>query len=269
MPIIDVPLIGQWGLYANAYRNDCGVACTAMCLEYYGIRGNLTVDALATETALSVNDGGLTCQQLVTLCARHGLQASVHWNTVLDDLRAEIDALRPVVALVNYGYISERLDQQFKGWHFFVIVGYDTNHFVVNDPDYWQPYLERGHDILIPIRELELALVGYSGQCVFMEQPMSISDQLIAHLDAADVELDAARTLAAQVSDTPPTLPGTTMITTDRLNVRAAPVSGDVMAVLEKGATLQVIDASPSPWKQIVYGPYTSRYVSGAFLANP
>lgn len=259
MPILNVPMVGQWGIGANARTNDCGVACVTMCLEYYGIRGDLTVDTLANETALSSNDAGLTCPQLVTLAARHGLQAFVHWNTVLDDLRAEIDGLRPVIALVNYGYISGRLDQHFTGWHFFVVVGYDGDHFVVNDPDYWSPYVERGHDILIPIRELESALVGYSGQCVFMEQTMS--DQVI--------ELEPGQQLVIRAKSTPPAdLPGVLMYATTNLNVRPTPgTTGAPVATLLKGDAVRVVDASVSGWKEIVAGAYTGRFVSAAYLS--
>lgn len=72
--------------------------------------------------------------------------------------------------------------------------------------------------------------------------------------------------LLKTVEAPPEPLPGTEMVTTANLNVRTAPVNGTIVATLLLGDIVRVVDASPSPWKQIVYGPYTSRYVSGAFL---
>jgi uncharacterized protein YvpB len=280
MPMLPVPYIGQWGITANHYRSDCGVASIAMCLEYYGIRGNLTVDQLATETPLSQSDGGLWPVNLVSLAGRHGLTACVHDNTTLDDLWREVDALRPVVVLVAYRYISGRLDQADNkpgsDGHYMVILGYDDNHFVANDPDYWGGYTEQGHDVLIPISELDTAMSVYNGQTIMMEQPMAIQDQIVvlANQNAANDAQIAA--LAAQISSTPAPIPGITMYATDTVNMRTEPSAAQgtatVKGTLKKGDTVQVEDAVVNGtvvagWKKIVYGTFSGYYVSATYLS--
>jgi peptidase C39-like protein len=204
MPILDMPFIPQWSLSANKRINDCGPACVLMILGFYSLNNLLTVDSLALETTLRYADTGLMPITLVKLLARHGLASYVHVGTTEDDLRREIDAGRPVIALLAYRYILNRLDQADNkpgsDGHFLNVIGYDDTHFICDDPDVWAPYVERGHNTFVPVTELKRALTAYSGQCIFMEKTMTLSEQIIALLKQAEV-------LAAQIDSAPPPVP--------------------------------------------------------------
>lgn len=273
MPIIYAPEIPQWSPTANRYRTDCGPACVAMLLSLYGKLGGLTVDALAAETGLRFSDSGLLPTALVKLGAAHGLALTNKPGTSLDDIRASIIMNRPVTALVAYRFITGRLDQAddnpVNDGHYFVILGFDDNHFVVNDPDYWPPYVERGHETLVPIRDLDLALAGdsFNSQCLFLES-VPVTDQIIAL--AKQIEA-----LAAQLNVAPATPPP--VATGDKLavvvafdggtNVRQKPTtSSPVVAVLDKGAALNVVDAKITAdghaWDQIADGQYLGFYIA-------
>lgn len=273
MPILAVPEIPQWGAGANKLKNDCGPACVAMCLARYGLLQGRTVDQLALETPLAQHDVGLSCAQLVTLLARHGLPARVYTQTTSAALQAQIRRRRPVIILVAFRFILNRLDQADKvpgqDGHFLVVTGYDDTHFVMNDPDVWYPYVTRGSDMSVPVRELDLALAEYGNQSIVLEiEQMTIGDQIAALISEAESSLGEAKILAGQIGDTPPTLPGVTMWTTAALNVRDQPsTAGKIMAVLAKGDPIQVEDAAGVPgWKKLVYGTNAGYFCSAAYL---
>lgn len=273
MPLILAPELPQWGVGANRYRTDCGPACVAMLLSLYGKLGTLTIDALAGETGLRFSDTGLMPDALVKLSKSHGLTLHNHAGTTLDAIRAEIDAVRPVIALIAYRFISGRLDQADNNpandGHYFVITGYDDTHFVVNDPDVWEPYIERGHEMWIPVTDLDRALAGdnFNSQCLFVED-LTLTDQIIAL--AKQIEA-----LAAQIAATPPVTPPpapvgpsiAVTVTNDKTNVRQkSTVSSPVVAVLSAGTALNVVDAKVTAdnhsWYQIADGQYMGFYIA-------
>lgn len=182
MPILNVPLLPQWGTGANRVVNDCGPASVGMCLGFYHKLGALTVDILALETGLRYSDSGLMPLDLVRLAARHDLAAHVTVGVTETELRAEIDAGRPVILLFAYRFILGRLDitDNVPGsdGHFAVLTGYDDTHWIIDDPDVWIPYVERGHNMVIPVTQLARGMAEYGNQAIFMGESMSLSDQL-------------------------------------------------------------------------------------------
>lgn len=261
MPSLNVPLIPQWGIGANFRRNDCGVACVAMLLSYYGKLDGLSVDALTRQTGLAASDSGLYPVQLAVLGAQHDLPLAVHSGTTLDAIRGEIDAGRPVIALVAYRYILGRLDQADnvpgKDGHFLVILGYDDTHVVANDPDTWINYEQYGHNDLIPITEMERAIAGasYHNQCVFVGE-------------VTMTPLEQAKALTAQLSSVLQTIPEamagpvTKYATVDQLNVRGgAGTNYPILRKLALGEEVSVT-ASAGQWDTI------SAPVAG-FVYNP
>lgn len=264
MPILNTPFIDQWAIGAERYRADCGVACVAMLLEQYGKRNGWTVNQLAVQTPLKDGAQGLMPHHLVSLAALHGLPTSTAVLT-LDQIRQEIDAGRPVILLIAYRFITGRLDQNDNvpgsDGHFVVVVGYDNTHFVLNDPDYWTVYTERGHDYLCPVTDLDKAMHEYGNQAVIVRTDcMSIQDQIIAQ--AAQIEMAAAqiKTLAAQLDTTP--VPGPTPTTeycvTTKLNVRTTPAAtGTAVGWLIAGDSVQVLPDLADPtytWVKVVGG---------------
>lgn len=260
---------------ANAYRADCGPACIAMLLEYYGKRNGLTVDQLARETSLADGATGLMPRQLVNLAERHGLPTSVH-TTTANVLRYEIDHGRPVCVLVAYRFINNRLDigDNIPGQdgHFLNIVGYDSDHFVANDPDYWIPYTARGRDTLIAITELNQAMAEYQYQAVLVEvSRMSLADQINAlavqigvKLESVEDDLTQIKSLAAQITTDPnpppPTPQPATVTNATGANIRQGPtINSGIMTAVKVGTKLTVIDtgvnADNHRWMQVTEGP--------------
>lgn len=271
MPLVLAPEIPQWGVGANRYRTDCGPASVAMLLSLYGRLNGLTIDALANETGLRFNDSGLMPDALVKLAAAHGLTLRNHIGTSLDAIRAEIDAGRPVIALIAYRFIGNRLDQADNNpandGHYFVVTGYDDTHFVVNDPDVWTPYLERGHEMWIAITDLDRALAGdnFNSQCLFVED-LTLTDQIIAHANAI---IALAQQQAATAPPAPPPSEPivAVVVNRDSTNVRNGPTTAaPVMTVLPAGTALNVQDVKVSAnghnWYRIADGAYQGDYIA-------
>lgn len=269
MPMLNVPIVSQWGIGANARTNDCGVACVAMLLEWYAKRGSLTVDQLALETTLDSSDTGLMPAQLVTLAARHGLPLASQ-SVTLDMIRNEINASRPVIALIKYSYILGRLDSGFGGGHFVLVIGHDPDHFVLNDPDDWTSGLTHGHDFYCPVNQLDLAMEAYGNQAVFVRPDlMSNADQIKALTAQNRANLEQIDALADQDDDQPP--PGVTMYvtSTNGLNVRSTPqvIATNIVGGLRYGDAVQVEDAVVAGWKHITFGTFAGDYVSASYVS--
>lgn len=267
--LLNVFWIGQWGLNASRFRADCGPACVAMLLEYYNKRHGWTVDQLANETSLADGASGLMPSALVDLCTLHGLPTRVQ-TVSEDDIKAEIDAGRPVIVLVAYRFITNRLDQGDKvpgeDGHFIVIVGYDDTHFVANDPDYWVPFTARGHDTLIPYTEVGQAMAAYGNQAVLVEtDKMSLADEITALTHNMRAELDQLDALAAQCSTTPPPPPPPPQVVSAAVaengtRVRQQPtVNSTEIMQLAAGTALMVkdsgVNADTHEWMLITNGP--------------
>lgn len=290
MPLLYVPYKSQWATGAASKVNDCGVAAVAMLLDFYGKLGGLTIDQLSAQTALASSDVGLMPEQLVSLMRKHGLQARVVTNTTNAMLMTEIDAGRPVIALIAYRYILGREDQADRvpgdDGHFIVVTGYDDTHFVANDSDYWGARVAEGHNTLIPIDQLDRALAPYGGQCVFLEE-LPLTDQIIAL--AKQIE-----TLASQLaSDAPPVVPpppepvpdGSIVVTVKAaVNVRTQPTTASAIYLQGGlGAGVEVIVSSASTpggaytyggktytgWRSITARIGKGGYVAEAFLNSP
>src|SRR3954464_5811675 len=121
--IISVPYHSQEDPDAWKFRNDCGVVCVAMLLQWAG-KGQISIDALSAETALARSDTGLTCNQLAYLLNSHGVSAyAVNGKADLAAIQREVAAQRPVIALIKYAAIPERQNIPYKGGHFVVVVG--------------------------------------------------------------------------------------------------------------------------------------------------
>lgn len=285
MPILNLPLISQWGISASKYRTDCGVACVAMLLEFYHKRGDWTVDQLAAQTALTARDKGLTCDQLVTLAFLHDLNLYTHPYTTLEQIRREIDAGRPVIALIAYRFILGRLDQRdnnpLNDGHFIVIVGYDDTHFIADDPDYWAPYTERGHNTLIPITELDAAISGGNPyrKCVFSREVIMATSKEIETMKAAEAQirlaLDAMHTYinALVPSDTTPPSPAPLPIVTRYViasgfaNARKGPGTNyEDVGDIPRGTELHV--QLVNDWALIVDGTFKGTYVYVPLLSD-
>lgn len=284
-----VPQVSQWGIGANLTNPDCGCACLLMLLEWYGKRGNLTVDDLARETALIFGSDGLGPDQLITLGMKHRLYLYRHQPTSLSDIRAEIDAGRPVVCLGAYRFLPQPTDHDTvpgNDGHWVVAEGYDDTHIVCDDPDVWQPYVERGHNIPYFDGNFGEFLFATGSICLFVRenQPMSDNEELDATLVRIDQEVSQARTILARI---PKPVPGGTgtgtpvdYIVNAPVNVRNQPTTagtkvgsglkvGDAVTILEHVAV-----ADGNTWAKItavgigVDPAFVGNYVAQGFLTK-
>lgn len=106
-----------------------------MWLEYSG-KGVIRIDDLSAETSLKDVDNGLTCRELVVLASKHTLLLAVAIVTV-EQIRAEIDASRPVLCLISYAAIPDRQNLADVYGHFIMVADYDADNFYAHDPDFW------------------------------------------------------------------------------------------------------------------------------------
>jgi len=152
-----VPYRSQEDPDARHYRNDCGPACVGMLIEWAGLPA-LPTDALSAETSLAQHDDGLACWSLAALARRHGVNMQTASALTLDAVKAELDAGKPLIALISYSYIKERQNQADGAGHFVVVRGYDAEHVYINDPDFWTAQRNRGENFAVPAAEFENAI---------------------------------------------------------------------------------------------------------------
>lgn len=130
--IVSVPYRSQHDSDAQASRLDCGPACVAMLLEWRGTR--VAIDEIARLTG-----AGKTSADALSIAARkYGLGLRKLSPMSLADVDAQIQAGKPMIALVRYGdFGDQRQDFAYVGLHWIVIVGVDAENVYINDPDWW------------------------------------------------------------------------------------------------------------------------------------
>lgn len=133
---LDVPYLSQWGPTASRSSGDCGPANVAMVARYFG-RSSVTVDEAAIACGQPPGSSSTSISQLRAGLSSFGVTADYISGVTAARMRQELDAGRPLIMLLDYQYISDRLDQAYLDNHFFVIKGYDASGFVIHDPDWW------------------------------------------------------------------------------------------------------------------------------------
>ena len=145
--ILDVPYRSQWDDDANKSTTDCGPACLAMVLGYFGKQININelYSATGAPPGRYIGFG-----QLQKVARNYGLAFQYGVAHRLNDLKRWIDEGKPAIALIKYSYWSQieprrSTQDTFTGPHFVVVVGYGDGNIYVNDPNYWPPRREEGH----------------------------------------------------------------------------------------------------------------------------
>jgi hypothetical protein len=163
---LNVPYRSQEDPDARRFRNDCGPACVAMYIDWQRQQNGsqpqpVSIDMLASQTALANSDTGLTTSALVTLATRYNVKLTLTDNLGLADIVSELNAGRPPLALIGYGPLLGRENQGDSSGHFVIITGYDANNLYLNDPDWWNQgthHREDGHNWQVPITQFNLAM---------------------------------------------------------------------------------------------------------------
>src|SRR5260221_14501854 len=156
--MLQVPYHSQEDSDSREFGNDCGAACASMLLEWAG-KGRISVNKLAEETALPSDRTGLNVKQVAILMTKNGLPAeAVHSTANFQAVKAQIAAGKPVVALINYGAISERQNKGDHFGHFVVVVGVEGDSVYLNDPDFWGNQMKYGAGLMVKSTEFDQAL---------------------------------------------------------------------------------------------------------------
>lgn len=283
MIVLGVPGVRQNDADSDWYRNDCFVASLAGVLAYYNKLGTLTVNQMARQSALNPKDVGLTCAQGVALAAKFNLGMRVNSRTTPDQIRFEIDHRMPVIPLIWYEYITNRLARNAATGHFFIIVGYDKSTFIVNDPDYWGEYTDRGYHVPIPESEIVRAIAGVNsnGQCVFVDEAKLVTKEELDKLNTGfapiESQVQAYRTilngLSVTPNSTPPPTPSATPVTKYILPTYGNPresfsTNSKDMGDIPQNTEVHVIRADVPGWWRLVDGPYAGYYLSDTILKD-
>lgn len=143
--ILDVPYHSQHEDDAQRFRKDCGPDCVEMVGEFY--RPDL--DA-TTDDIMSWITGGVDRATYIS----EVIEAAKHFYDVdlervgemsWDDLVDSVAVGDPVIVLVHYGSFRMRMDRNYTGGHFMVVVGFEEvvyqgemiQRVVVHDPDFY------------------------------------------------------------------------------------------------------------------------------------
>lgn len=166
MIAIGVPYKSQWDADASRSKGDCGIVSVAMILKWKG--KDISPDILLDMAGLPGGRATYTFSELMKAGSAGGVPFKYVHPATWDVIKLELQQGRPVIPLLDYEYISNNLDRNFKGNHFWVVVGYDGDYVLVNDPDWWQPRREEGHMRRIPLMEFEKAIGATGDQALFL-----------------------------------------------------------------------------------------------------
>lgn len=150
---LSVPYSSQWDQDAKRTNNDCGPASIKMILNYFG--ENVTTDQVFDLTG--AGKGLISISQMKTGISKLGYTAQYVPTGSVELLKGYIDKGIPVIVLVHYGSLNSTQDKNFKGGHFFVVVGYRDDGYFVNDPNFKDEYRIHGDHHFYKKTEFEKA----------------------------------------------------------------------------------------------------------------
>ena len=255
--MLQVPYHSQEDADSREFGNDCGAACASMLLEWAG-KGRISVNKLAEETTLPSNRSGLNVKQVATLITQNGLPAQAVQGTAnFQAVQDQINAGHPVVALINYGPISERQNTADNFGHFVVVVGADSDSVYLNDPDFWGNKMQYGAGLKVKASEFQraLAISPIPNSCVFL---------------TVDAPPPAPPTPAVHTIP-----PGQAHVNTDSLNLRNGPAgaptvglkTNDNVVIMPDDAVNASMGGTAYVWVKVRTGDGTYGWCAEQFLA--
>ena len=143
----------QWDSDVTGSNNDCGPTSLSMVLGYNG--KTISTNEVTKETGAGTGFSNFT--QLKSVASKYGFTSLIERNQTVTRLKQLLDQGIPVIVVVHYGYLSSRQDQNFKGAHIFVVVGYRDDGYFVNDPDFFANFRPDGDHHFYKKDEFELA----------------------------------------------------------------------------------------------------------------
>lgn len=136
MTQLNIPYRSQWDPDAGTHNADCGPTCAAMILNYHDVE--MSPDQFYNHLTPREPDDFTNFFELIGVV--QGLKVGMDYklyedrNRALAGLRANIDAGKPMIALVKYKPWQAITGNTFEWGHFVVVTGYDNSHVYVNDP---------------------------------------------------------------------------------------------------------------------------------------
>lgn len=155
---VAVPYWSQEDAGAKGFANDCGPTCVKMLLEWAGLARHIMPDRISRDIGLAPRGKGSFAgmTQLIFATSKYGLKLKHKRPTSLEQITDELSAGRPSLLLVHYGSFPKR-QSTFNGGHFVVATGFDDDHLLVHDPDWWGDRRAEGEYLPIPFAEFETA----------------------------------------------------------------------------------------------------------------
>ena len=148
-----VPWMSQLGDNAGYAPGDCGTAALASWLNFRG--NNVTVNDVSRATLRPPGFFLTWWADLVKAASNWDLSLIWSRNKTLLDLYAQIDAGKPVIALVYYKALPVRFDPNYRYCHWILVTGYGGGKFWYHDSYYWRP--QDGADLEISEQDFLVA----------------------------------------------------------------------------------------------------------------
>jgi hypothetical protein len=140
--VLDVPWLSQLGPLASFAPGDCGPACCAMWLNFYGRA--VTVDDVSAKTGLPRAYKWTLFVHLIKAMRFWGYET--YWDRGLSvfDLVSEIDRGHPCIVLVDYDHLPTYYDANYAArspnGHWVLFTGYKEDDAIdgiaIHDPYY-------------------------------------------------------------------------------------------------------------------------------------
>lgn len=153
--MIRVPYVSQWDATAKLSRGDCGIVSACMIALWKGT--DTTPDAMLKKAGLPVGRLSYTFAEIILAARAVGVQLAARQNVTRSMICDELLKGCPVIPLLRYNEISGNQDD-FAGAHFWLCVGFDKTHMIVNDPNWWQPRRDEGAFRRILYAEFDAAI---------------------------------------------------------------------------------------------------------------
>lgn len=117
---VDVPFVSQIGTGADWLDSDCGAACVAMVVwQQTGVQESVNGIAHRLES-LGYEPNYARITALVAGLEAYGVEATFIHHTTWEDVRANLEAGKPVIALTNYEHLPYR-PFNYQGGHYVIL----------------------------------------------------------------------------------------------------------------------------------------------------
>ncbi len=154
--IPSIPYKSQVDPDAGEFRNDCGPTCVAMVLHAFGV--SVSTNAVYRKTGAPAN-GFVSVSQMMRAAQAYGVPFDYASGLNINKLKEYVKQGKAPIALVHYGSWVKmgKVQSNFSGPHFVVVVGYDDKHVYVNDPLWWGSRRKEGERKKWTYKEFEKA----------------------------------------------------------------------------------------------------------------